>query len=77
MKKTLLLVLAAVLLTAMIFSTASAVGPNANPDAYRPCRCEDPYDAPPEDGICDNDDCGRPISGDGIPVPNPDGPCDE
>ena len=74
MRKTLLFVLAAVLLTAMIFSTATADGPNANPDAPRACTCDDRADdvpAPDGDAICDN--CLCPIPGDGIPNGDGDG----
>ena len=55
MRKKLLFVLAAVFLTAMIFSTVSAVGPgpNPNPDAG-PCTCEDDVRIDENlDGICD------------------------
>ena len=67
MKKTLLFVLAAVLLTAMIFSTATASRGGPNPDGPKlgPCVCEPSVDTD-ADGICD--DCGRPIPhGDGVP----------
>ena len=67
MRKTLLFVLAAVLLTAMIFSTATAEGPDANPA----CTCVTSTDGPPADGICDI--CGLRIKGDGIADGDGDG----
>ena len=81
MKKNLLFVLAAVLLTAMIFGTAMAGRSGPNPDGPKlgPCVCDAREDEAPADGICDN--CDRPIPrGDGTPdgegpVQNKDGSC--
>ena len=56
MRKYLLFVLAAVLLTGMILSTATAGGPGPGYDEDSgPCRCEDRIDVD-EDGVCDNCD---------------------
>ena len=80
MRKNLLFVLAAVLLTAMIFSTATAGDGDPVPEKLGPCVCDDRADVAPADWICDN--CGRPIprgdgvpDGDGIPDQNKDGSC--
>jgi hypothetical protein len=57
MRKNLLFVLAAVLLTAVIFSTATADGPGPgyDPELAGPCICPDDVriDEDPADGICD------------------------
>ena len=86
MRKNLLFVLAAVLLTAMIFSTATAGDPVPEELELGPCVCEvsvdddiEPGDDLGPDGICDI--CGRPIphgDGDGEgPIQNKDGSCQD
>ncbi|MCJ7692423.1 MAG: hypothetical protein MUO22_03275 [Sedimentisphaerales bacterium] len=74
MRKNLLCVLAAVLLTAMIFSTATAGTGIPTPDELGPCVCDDREDflpLPDGDWICDN--CDRPIPrGDGDADGEPD-----
>jgi len=71
MRKKLLFVLVAVLLTAMIFSTVSAaVGP-IGPDGNPACTCIVSVDVDPADGLCDT--CGLRIKGDGIADGDGDG----